>query len=279
MGSLKKLHSNKAGKVGLVILSIFIFIAVFAPFIAPHNPWVPGTPFLSPSWGHPLGTNDIGQDIFSELIYSARISLLIGFLAAFVTLVIGSLIGIVSGYYRGIVEEVLMGFTDVFLLIPSLPLLIILVAYLRPSIWIIILVIGFMGWEDEARIVRSQVLTVREIGYVEASKAIGTKNKIIMFRHVLPNVMPIILAKFILSVAGAMLTEAALSFLGFGDPIQKSWGTMLHYAFSMGGFVNNFWWWYLPPGLCISLAVLGFTLISFSFEEKADPRLRRMIQQ
>jgi len=262
------LRENKTAFTGFVILSFFIFIATFAPFITPHDPWKHGKPFFPPSWEHLLGTNDVGQDIFSELIHSTKISLFVGFFAAFVSMVVGTLIGLISGYSRGKLDEIMMGFTDVFLLIPGLPLMIVLAAYLSPSIWNIIFVIGILWWTTTARVVRSRVLQVREMAFVETCRALGASDMYILFRHVLPNTLHVIFAKFVLTVAGAMLAEASLSFLGLGDPMQKSWGTMLHYAFSRGGFINNMWWWYLPPGICIALSVLGFVLLGYALEKQ-----------
>ena len=253
---------------GLLLLALFLLLAVFAPSIAPYDPWEPGRPFLTPSGTHPFGTNDIGQDIFSELIYSTRISLFVGFFAAFVSVAIGTLVGLFSGYLRGAADEVLMGTTDIVLIIPALPLMIILAAHTSPSIWNIIIVIGALWWTSTARVVRSRVLQLREMPFVEAARSLGAGDGYIVFKHILPNTLQVILAKFILAVAGAMLTEASLSFLGLGDPLQKSWGMMLNYAFSRGGFINGYWWWYLPPGICISLAVLSFVLIGFGLEEQ-----------
>lgn len=260
------LESNRAMLMGLVLLITFLFLAVFASFIAPYDPWEIGRPFLRPSLEHPLGTNDIGQDIFSELIYSTRISLFVGIFAASVSMVLGTLIGLFSGYLRGVVDEALMGLTDVILVLPALPLMIILAAHLSPSIWNIILVIGCLWWTSTARVVRSRVLQLREMPFVEAAKALGAGDAYVVFRHILPNTLHVIFAKFVLAVAGAMLTEASLSFLGLGDPMQKSWGMMLNYAFSRGGFINGYYWWYLPPGICISLTVLGFVLLGFGLE-------------
>ncbi len=252
---------------GLILLAMFLLLAIFAPLISPYDPWEPGKPFLPPSGTHPLGTNDIGQDIFSELVYGTRISLFAGFFAAFVSVAVGTLVGLFSGYLRGAADEVLMGLTDIVLIIPALPLMIILSAHTSPSIWNIIIVIGALWWTSTARVVRSRVLQLREMPFVEAARGLGAGNTYIVFRHILPNTLQVILAKFILAVAGAMLTEASLSFLGLGDPLQKSWGMMLNYAFSRGGFINGYWWWYLPPGICISLAVLSFVLIGFGLEE------------
>lgn len=254
--------------IGLTLLLLFLLLAVFAPFIAPFDPWEPGRPFLLPSAEHLLGTNDIGQDILSELVYGTRISLFVGFFAAFVSVAIGTLVGLFSGYLRGAADEVLMGLTDIVLIIPALPLMIILAAHTSPNIWNIIIVIGALWWTSTARVVRSRVLQLREMPFVEAARGLGASDAYIVFRHILPNTLQVISAKFILAVAGAMLTEASLSFLGLGDPLQKSWGMMLNYAFSRGGFINGYWWWYLPPGICISLAVLSFVLMGFGLEEQ-----------
>jgi len=254
--------------IGLILISLLIMVAVFAPAIAPFDPWEPGKPFLPPSWTHPFGTNDIGQDIFSELVFGTRISLFVGLFAALVSVAIGTLVGLFSGYLRGATDEVLMGATDIVLIIPALPLMIILAAHTSPSIWNIILVIGALWWTSTARVVRSRVLQLREMPFVEAARGLGAGDGYIVFRHILPNTQQVIIAKFILAVAGAMLTEASLSFLGLGDPLQKSWGMMLNYAFSRGGFINGYWWWYLPPGICISLSVLSFVLIGFGLEKE-----------
>ncbi|HPT36868.1 MAG TPA: ABC transporter permease [Methanothrix sp.] len=253
---------------GIILLIIFLFFGIFAPFIAPFDPWEPGRPFLAPSWTHILGTNDIGQDIFSELLYGARISLFVGFFASFVSVAIGTLVGLFSGFLRGAADEALMGATDIILVIPALPMMIILAAHTSPSIWNIIIVIAALWWTSTARVVRSRVLQLREMPFVEAARGLGAADSYIIFRHILPNTLQVVFAKFILAVAGAMLTEASLSFLGLGDPLQKSWGMMLSFAFSRGGFINGYWWWYLPPGFCISLAVLSFVLIGFGMEER-----------
>ncbi|MCL6479628.1 MAG: ABC transporter permease [Peptococcaceae bacterium] len=252
---------------GLVIISFFLIMAVFAPVLSPHDPWALGAPYLPPVKGHPLGTNDIGQDLLSELFYGARISLFVGFFAAFLATGAGAAAGLLAGYLRGSADEALMRLTDIFLLIPKLPLVIVLVAYLRPSIWNIIIVIALLGWTGTARVVRARVMQVREMPFVKSARALGAGSFYIIFKHILPNTTEVIFAKASLAVAGAMLTEAGVSFLGLGDPTQKSWGMMLRYAFSHGGVVNGYWWWYLPPTLCISLAVLGFVLLGYAGRE------------
>lgn len=259
-----RLFKNKMAFSGFLLLLFFSLAALMAPVISPFDPWAPGTPYLAPDTRHLMGTNDIGQDLFSELLYGARISLFIGFFAAFLSTGIGIFLGLLAGYYRGSVDNILMRLADLFFLIPSLPLIIVLAAYLKPGIWNVILAIALLGWAGTARVVRSRVMQVREMPFVRSARALGAGNFYIMFRHILPNTFEVVFAKGALAVAGAMLTEAGVSFLGLGDPVQKSWGMMLHYAFSRGGIVNGYWWWYLPPALCISLAVLGFVLLGYA---------------
>lgn len=264
--------------IGLLVLLAFVGLAALAPLVAPHDPWESSSAFLEPSMDHPLGTNDIGQDILSELIHGARVSLFVGFVAALVSLGIGVVIGVASGYLRGYFDEAAMGLTDVFFMLPALPLAILMAAYLGASIAGLVFVIAIVSWPGTARVVRSQVITVRELGYVEAARAMGAGGLWNITRHILPNVSGIILAKFALAVGSAMIAEASLSFLGLGDPTAKSWGAMLHYAFSRGGLIRDLWWWYLPPGLCIGLCVLSFSLLGFYLTEEGDPRLKRMLR-
>lgn len=260
---------------GLAVLLILSLMAVFAPHIAPHDPRQTGIPYQAPSFEHLLGTNDLGQDIFSELIYAARISLVIGFFAGLISLVVGVVVGVFSGYFRGWTEELLMGTTDVFLLIPGLPLMIVLAAYLNPSMWNIILVVGLLWWCSTARVVHSRVLQVRQMQFIESTRALGFSDLYIIIKHVFVNTKDIIYAKFSLAVASAMLSEASLSFLGLGDPLNISWGEMTYFAFSRGGFANDMWWWYLPPGLMICVSILGFIMLTM--EGRKDSKLLEMI--
>jgi len=268
------LHPSIAGLVshaplrvaGLSILILFLSIALFAPLIAPYDPQETGSPYQPPNAEHRLGTNDIGQDILSELIYATRVSLAIGFLAGSISIIIGATLGMLAGYYRGRIEELVMAISDVVLLVPGLPLMIILAAYLSPSMWNIIFVVGLLWWCSTTRVVHSRVLQLREMPFVEAARSLGAGDGYIMLHHILINCKEIIQAKFALAVASAMLTEASLSFLGLGDPLNISWGEMIHFAFSRGGFANDMWWWYLPPGLMICASVLGFVMISMEPE-------------
>jgi peptide/nickel transport system permease protein len=272
---------SKPGLLGIALLLFFVLTAVFAPFISPYDPYVRvDRPFRPPSNKYLLGTNDIGQDIFSELIYGTRVSLTIGFLAAMFTVVIGTLVGVVSGFLGGSVDEVLMRFTDVIMILPNIPLLILLMAIFgRQSYLIMILAISITGWTGTARMVRSSTISIKERTYVEASKAIGAGEGHIILKHILPNVSPLIIATMIYQVAGAMMSEAGLSFLGLGDPGHKSWGMVLHYAQTSGGWYANqgypAWWWIIPPGLLIALTVASLVLMGQTMEEIINPRLRR----
>lgn len=272
---------SKSGLLGLTILLFFIFTAIFAPFLTPYDPYKRvDRPLLRPSREYLLGTNDIGQDIFSEMIYGTRVSLTIGFVAAIFTVFIGTLIGVVSGFLGGTVDEILMRFTDVIMILPSIPLLILLMALFgKQSYFIMILSIAILGWTGTARLVRSSTLSIKERTYVEASKAIGAGDRHIIWKHIIPNVSPLIMATMIYQVAGAMMSEAGLAFLGLGDPSNKSWGMVLHYAETSGGWYANMgnpaWWWIMPPGICIALTIASLALIGQSLEEIINPRLRR----
>jgi len=189
---------------------------------------------------------------------------------------LGTVVGLVAGYFGGIVETTLMRITDIFLLIPDLPFIMILALYLGPNVWNIILAIGILWWSGIARVIRSIVLTIKEEPFTEAAKAIGASDRHIMLSEILPHTIPVILVAIIRFTGFGILYEAGLSFLGLGDPNAKSWGTMLHFAQSNGAFVRGMWYWFLPPGLCISLAIISFTLISFSLDRILNPKMRGM---
>lgn len=263
----------KASGLGLALFSSFLLMAIFSPLIAPHDPWLRFDPYLSPGQEHLLGTNDLGQDILSELIYGSRVSLIVGFGAALMATIIGTAIGLISGYFKGTSDEVLMGITDIFLMIPQIPLIIVLAAFLRPSFWLVAVIMGGLWWTSTARVVRSKALQIREMGYVQAKRSLGFSHLHIMFSDVLPNISHVVMPKFLLSIASAMIAEASISFLGLGDPAMKSWGMMINFAFSRGGFINGYWWWYLAPGICITLFVLSVVLMGSVLEEKEKATL------
>lgn len=260
--------------IGLSLFLAFLLMALFAEEIAPYDPWERFGTYQPPGSEHLLGTNDMGNDILSELIYGSRASLLVGFGAAILATLIGTLVGLISGYFRGFTDEALMGVTDIFLMIPQIPLIIVLSAFLRPSFYLTAVIMGLLWWTSTARVVRSKTLQVREMGYIEAARSLGFSNSHIILTDVLPNIFYVIMPKFLLAIASAMIAEASISFLGLGDVTMKSWGMMINFAFNRGGFINGYWWWYMTPGLCITLFVLSVVLMGCSFEEQENGTLR-----
>jgi peptide/nickel transport system permease protein len=274
----KDFSGYRIGMIGLAIVLSFVCIAVFAPFLAPRNPWQTGTSAADvmnpPSNEHIFGTDDVGRDLLSQVIYGARASILIGTLAGVVTLVVGGASGLLAGYYGGWAGELVMRLADSFLSIPSLALLIILVALFGASLLNLTIVIVIICWPSTARIIMSQAISIKERPFVEAARAIGGSDAHIIVDHVLPNVMPLAGANAILNVATAIFLEATLSFFGLGDPTQISWGMILHNAFLSSATMLHLWWWILPPGLCIVLIVLGFYFMFLASDEILNPRLR-----
>lgn len=222
-----------------------------------------------------LGTDSHGADIWSQLVWGARISLMIGLIAAVLSTSIGLLVGVVTGYLGGLVDEAMMRVVDILLCLPVLPLLLTLVFLFGKSIFYIVLFVAVFGWQGLSRVVRSQVLSLREASFVECATASGGSKSYIMLKHLVPNVLPVAFASLILSVPSSILFEASLSFLGFGDPRTPTWGKMLQYAFSFGGFSNYAWNWILPPGLCITALCLAFVFMGHAVDEVVNPRLRR----
>jgi len=268
---------NRIGILGLFISLFFVFVALFAPLIAPYSPadiYV-GTPLSPPSKEFPLGTDELGRCILSLIIYGSRISLLVGVIAALINISIGTIIGLICGYYRNILSDALMRVTDAFIMMPSLALMVVLAAILGPNIYTIILAIGITTWPTTARTVMSQVLSIKERAYVEAVRAAGGSDSYIIFHCILLNVLPIVFTNMILSIATAVLYEAGLSFLGLGDPTRISWGIILYYANTSGAIISGAWWYVIPPGICIILLVVAFTFVSHGLDEILNPRLRR----
>lgn len=254
-------------RVGLIIFTGLLVLGFLAPWTAPFDPMARGTPYQSPSADHALGTDELGRDNLSRLLYGITSTLEVATLAALVSLLIGVSVGIYAGYYRGRVEGFLMGTTDVFLLLPALPLMILLASYMTPSEWNIVLVFSLLWWCPTARIVHAKTLQIRDQPYVRSSLALGYRGQHVIWHHVLPNCTHVIAVKFTMGIAQAMLVEASLSFLGLGDPYSVTWGGMVNDAYMNGAFANDLWWWYLPPCLMIALTASSFTMIG-SFKER-----------
>jgi len=276
--TMGQVWADPLGRTGLLLLGVTFLVAVIGPVLFPFDPKQVGTSASSllkpPSAQHWLGTDELGRDVFRATLEGARLSLLIGLLATAISMFVGSIVGIAAGYRLGKVDAVLMRFTDFFLVLPALPLIIVLAALFGQSTLIIILVIGFTSWPATARIVRSQVLSLRERQFVMRIRSLGATDYRIVMSHILANVLPLIFANTVLVIAGSILAEATLAFLGLGDPVHVSWGTMLHFAFESGATGRGAWWYVLPPGIGIVVVVLGFILAGHALDRILNPRLR-----
>lgn len=278
-GTMRRLRRPRGteglGWVGAGLLLTVTLAAIMAPLLTGYDPQVTaGRPFLAPGPEHLLGTDDIGRDIAAQLFFGARVSLLIALFSSVVAIVIGLIVALVAGYGRGITERVLMRLVDLTLAFPFLPLVIVLAAFLGRGLVVTVLVIGAVIWARPARVLRAQVLKVREFQHVAAARAMGANPAYVVVRHVLPRIMPLAVAEFVRSATIAVLLESSLAFLGLGDLTQDSWGTMLYYASAHNAILTNAWvWWILPPGLALAMTILGLALVGYRLEEWADPRL------
>jgi len=270
---------NRRGTVGLVILIVFAALALLAPLlVAPADidpALAPNSPLQPPGQAPPLGTDLFGRAGIDMLIVGSRVSLTVGVLATLGAVVIGATMGLFAGYYSGrSLGTMLTALTDWFLVIPWLVLAIVLAAILGPNLLNVIVVIAVTSWALTARLVRAQTLVVREQPFVERARALGAGDAAIITRQVLPSVAPVIVAQGVLTVAVAILSETTLALLGLGDPDSLSWGRMIQEAFNAGAMSNGYWWWILPPGICVILVTMAFTLVGYALEEILDPRLR-----
>jgi peptide/nickel transport system permease protein len=269
---------NTKGIGGAVVIGFFAFLVIAAPYLPIPSPWKHGTSFEDvfnpPSSEHLLGTDDLGRDLLSAVIFGTRTSLMIGFFAAVISFGIGTCVGLLAGYRGGILDPLLMRATDSFMSIPTLALMIILAALLGASTWNVIVVIAVVSWPSTARLVRSETLRLKELPFVERTRAIGAGDSHILTKHILPNVLPVVFSSGILQIALAIFVESVLSFLGLTDPTSLSWGMILHNAFISQAVSLGVWWYWLPPGFCIVAVVVGFYLVSSATDEILNPRLR-----
>ncbi|MCF2527792.1 ABC transporter permease [Yinghuangia soli] len=268
------LRSGKA-LTGVVIFGIFILLAVIGPWIAPDDPSQTGGPVLqSPSGAHLLGTTQSGQDVLSQVLTGARTSMLVGVVAATLATALAVLIGVTAGYVGGWTDDILSMLTNIFLVIPALPLTIVLTGYLEGGGWFpIAVVISVTGWAFGARLQRAQTLSLRNRDYIKAARAVGERPWRIVTVELVPNLGAIIISGFLFTFIFAILTEASLSFLGLGSMTTWSWGTTLYWAQNSSAFTTGAWWWYVPPGLCIALVGASLSLINFGADELMNPRL------
>ncbi len=250
-------------RIGLVIVAVFVLVAVLAPVIAPYDPYERvGKPFQRPSEKHWLGTNDVGHDILSELLVGARVTLWVSIAVGLLTTAIGAVMGLLAAYSTPLLSELVQAVTNIVIVVPRLPLVIAAAAYAGRGLTPMILVLAAVSWPATARVVHAQTLTVSRHEYVTAARCIGARPLWITRAHLWPGVRTLVWTQFLLAVNSAALTEAGLSFLGLGDPSQKSWGTMLNYAHARSAFLTDVWrWWVLPPGLCLAVFLFGLMLL------------------
>ena len=265
------LKKNKLALFGLIILSAFLLMSLFAPVIAPYNPSeIIEDHIAAPSAHHLFGTDDLGRDIFSRLLYGGRVSLSVAVIAVFVSLTVGIFLGCISGYYGGILDEIIMRFTDIMLSFPTIFLILAIQSVLTPNIFNVMIVIGATSWMGIARLVRGEFLAIKEREYVEAARAIGCSDMRIIFRHILPNAFPPVIVAGTLGMAGAILTESALSFLGLGvQPPMPSWGNML---MDSQTYLLDAPWMAVIPGIVIVLAVLSLYFVGEGLREELNPK-------
>ena len=264
--------------IGMGMLAVVLIMAFFAPILAPYDPnqrvdTSPTDILAPPDAQHWLGRDDAGKDVLSLLIYGARVSLIVGFVSSFFSMFIGTTVGLAAGYFGGRVSNVLMRFTDFLMVIPDLPLMLVIISVWGRGLWKIILVISVLYWTYTARLVRSQVLSIKERQFVLRARALGASDLRIITRHILPQVIPLIIAQAVLDISSSIIAESTLSFLGLGDPTLISWGMMLNFAFERA-ISRMAWWFLLPPGFMIVWVSLAIILIGNALEEIVNPRLK-----
>jgi peptide/nickel transport system permease protein len=265
---------NRLGLAGAVIVLLLYMMAVFAPLLTPHDPIehgdIPRMRYLAPSTNHPFGTDKFGRDVFARVLYGSRVSLAISFLAVAISVVVGSIVGAAAGYFGGLVDSILMRIVDSLLAIPRLFLLLTCVALFSKSFWLIIILLGATGWMTAARLVRGQILSLRNQDFVRAAEALGAGDRRIVLRHLLPNTLTVIIVAATLRIGEVILAEAALSFLGLGvPPPAPSWGQMV---FEGREALLGAWWVSAFPGLVIAVTVIGYNLIGDGLRDAFDPR-------
>ena len=274
-GRLREIFRSRRLLAGVCIVGVFAGVGIVGPFLVHNANALSNDDWASPSLSHWLGTNEIGQDVFAQLVVSARASLEIGAGAGLIATAISILIGISGGYAGGIVDEALSLLTNVVLVIPTLPLVILVLAYVKSnSLLPLILIIALTSWAASARVLRAQTLSVRNREYVLAARVSGERAFRVILVEILPNELPVIVSNLIFAMIFAILTQAGLAFIGLGDPTMLTWGNMLNIAYNDEALSFGAWWWFIPPGACIALLGMGLALINFGLDEVLNPRLR-----
>ena len=276
MKLLSQLLYNKKAMAGLVILTIIVLVAIFAPLLTEYSPVKRvGRPHQAPSWEHWMGTTRLGHDVFSRLVHAARVSLAVGFGAGLMITLIGTVLGIIAGYKGGVVDEVINFFTNMVLVVPNLPLLLVLAAFIgQASPLVIAVILGLTSWAWGVRVTRSETLSIRQRDFVKSAEMLGEPAGRIMLFEIFPNLISIVGINFIGSVIFAVITEATLEFLGLGDPNTVSWGIMLYNAQNSAALSVGAWWDLLAPCFALAFLGLGLALINFAIDEIVNPRLR-----
>jgi peptide/nickel transport system permease protein len=270
----KEIKKSGLGKAGLLILLLMIAAAILAPVLARYDPSLQtANSLLPPSWEHWLGTNHVGQDIWSRLLFGARTSLLVGFGVGLLSTLLSTIFGVSSALVGGLYDKVVMRIVDAFIVIPAVIIVILVAAYIRPSILVLIMLLSLLSWQGGARVVRAQALSLKERGHVAAARSFGANHFYIAWRHIVPDLGPILLVDFIYGVRRAVFMEAGLAFLGITDPALVSWGMMMRNALSFS-YLNVWQWWLVPTGVALSLTIIGLTFLGYAVEPVIEPRLR-----
>jgi peptide/nickel transport system permease protein len=270
----KEIRESGPGKTGLIILLLMVGVAVLAPVLSPYSPYQQSTAsLLPPSLSHWLGMNHVGQDIWSQLVYGARTSLLVGFGVGILSTLLGTVFGVSAALVGGLYEKVVMRIVDAFIVIPMIIVVILVSAYVRPGIAALILLLSLLSWQGGARVIRAQSLSLKERGHVAAARSFGANRFYIAWRHIVPDLGPILLVDFIYGVRRAVFIEAGLAFLGISDPTVVSWGMMMRDAMSFS-YLDVWQWWLVPAGIALSLTIIGLTFVGHAAEPVLEPRLR-----
>lgn len=261
------IRQSNSRTFGIVLILVFLLLSLIGEWVAPYSLEQHFERYLFPNPEHLLGTDDLGRDIFSEILYGTKLSIFVGIIAATISIFVGVTVGVVAGYWRGKIEQIMLSVTDVAIVIPTLPLLMILVMYMDRGVLSLAIAISIVGWCGMARILHPRVINIKQQAFVEAARAMGKSDLYIIVHHIIPNCKEVIAAKFSLAVGGAMLAESSMAFIGFGDPLHLSWGGIINEAYTNGALGLDLWWWYVVPAVLISFSIIAFMLVGNSKNE------------